>query len=80
MLVEGPAKIMTNVDYVNQVQIILPYKGKVYSIDVTKAELLSYTGLTFDEITSNWESKFVDPIVYTDINREKFFNKFGRKE
>lgn len=76
-LVDGSVRIMRKLDFINQVQIILPYSGLIYSIDVPKSELESFLDTDFNAVVSNWDSKFSDPYVYDDEGRQKFFNRFS---
>lgn len=80
MLCEGPAKIMTKIDYVNHVKIVLPFQGKIYSINVSRSELEEFTGFTLDEIESDWDKKYLDPYVYSAKGRTELFGKFGKEE
>ena len=79
-LISGSVGIIKKVDFIDQVQIILPYKEKVYSIDVSKVALEDYLRTNFEDIINNWDDKFVDPFVYTDKGRHMFFDKFGKIE
>lgn len=79
-LIDGSVRIMKKLDYINQVTIKLPYKGKTYSIEVLKSELETFIGSDFKSIVNNWDAKFSDPYVYNDKGRVKFFNKFGKTE
>jgi len=78
-LVEGSVRIMKNLDFINKVEIILPNKGKIYSINVTKKDLEDFIGFNFEEVKNNWNEKFSNPYVYNDNGRQKFFAKFGKK-
>lgn len=77
MLVGSPARIMKNLDFINEVKIILPFKNKTYQIDVKKSELIKFTGKSMIEIKSDWANSFADPYIYNKEGREKFFKKFG---
>lgn len=76
-IVEGSVKIMKVLDFVNQVTIHLPYQGKTYSVNVGKAQLEQFLGTSFDKVKADWENAFLNPYVYSDAGREKFFAKFG---
>lgn len=77
MLVGSPARIMKNLDFINEVKIILPFENKTYQIDVKKSELIKFTGKSINEIKSDWSNSFADPYIYNKKGREKFFKKFG---
>jgi hypothetical protein len=79
-LVDGSVKIMKKLDYVNEVEIILPYQGKTYSIIVSKNKLEKFIGSDFKSIINDWDNKFSNPYVYNDNGRDKFFNEFGKVE
>lgn len=78
-LVDGSVRIIKKLDFIEEVEIILPYNGKIYSIDVNKSEFEKFIGLDFSEIKNNWDEKFSNPYVYNDDGRQKFFEKFGKK-
>ena len=77
-LIDGSVRIMKKLDYIDQVNIVLPFKEKTYSIDVAKPELEEYLRSDFSEIIEKWDEKFSDPFVYTDKGRQMFFNRFGK--
>ncbi|MGV7107153.1 hypothetical protein [Flavobacterium sp. U410] len=79
-LIDGSVRIMKKLDFINEVEIILPNNGKVYSIDVKKKELEKFVGSDFNEIKNNWDEKFSNPFVYNDNGRQKFFLQFGKSE
>jgi hypothetical protein len=71
---------MRKLDFVNEVNIILPYDKKVYKISVNKSELEKFIGTDFKSITENWNKTFSDPYVYDKKGRKAFFEKFGMKK
>lgn len=77
MLVGSPAKIMKNLNFINEVKIILPFRNKTYQIDVKKSQLEKFTHKSISEIKDNWSNSFADPYIYNKEGREKFFKKFG---
>ena len=79
-LIDGSVKIMTKLDFINSVEIILPYKNKTYSITVSKEELEKFTNSDFNQIKSDLEHNFSNLYVYDKEGRKKFFNKFGKIE
>ncbi|SDJ31290.1 hypothetical protein [Chryseobacterium jejuense] len=78
-LISGSGAILKKNNFINEVEIILPFENKIYKIDVKKTELEKFTGKDFSQITNNWTKDFVDPYVYDKAGRELFFNKFGSK-
>ncbi len=79
-MVDGSVKLMKKLDYLNEVNIKIPYKTKTYSIDVKKSKLEKFVGSDFKTIKSDWDNKFSNPYVYDDNGRNKFFTKFGTVE
>ena len=79
-LVDAPARLMRKLDFVKEVEIKLPYKGKKYSIDVKKNQLEVFTLTSLEEMKADWNKKFSDKYVYSDAGRSKFFNFFGKVE
>ncbi len=77
-LVDGSVRLMKKLDFLNEVEIILPYKSKTYSIDVEKEKLERYLGTNFAVITLSWNEKFSNPYVYDDKGRKTFFKDFGK--
>lgn len=78
-LIDGSVRIMKKIDFIEQVEIILPYNGKIYTIDVKKSELEKFIGSDFSEIKDNWDEMFSNPYVHNDNGRQKFYAKFGKK-
>ena len=78
-LVDGSVRLLRKMDFLEQTNITLPYKGTTYSISVNKAELEKFIGADLAQIVANWDELFSNPHVYTDDGRRKFFNKFGSK-
>ncbi|KGE12491.1 hypothetical protein [Sphingobacterium deserti] len=76
-LVDGSVRIMKTLQYVNQVNIILPFQNNTYSISISKEALEKFTAHDFETLIADWEKNFSDPYVYDRTGREKFFSKFG---
>jgi len=76
-LVDGSVRIMRKLDFIDEVNIILPYEGETYKISVNKSELEKFIGTDFKSITDNWDKTFSDPYVYNKKGRKAFFKKFG---
>lgn len=76
-LVDGSVRIMRKLDFIDEVNIILPYEGETYKISVNKSELEKFIGTDFKSITDNWDKTFSDPYVYNKKGRTAFFKKFG---
>lgn len=79
-IIDGSVKIMVKLDYVNEVKIVLPYKGKTYSVEVNKIELEKFTDSDFSKIKDNLENNFSNLFVYNDKGRNTFLKKFGKIE
>lgn len=78
-LLDGSVRLLRKMDFLEQADIILPYKGTTYSISVSKTELEKFIGADLAQIVANWDELFSNPYVYSDDGRSKFFNKFGSK-
>lgn len=76
-LVDGSVRLMKKLNFVEEVEIILPFKTKIHRIDVEKKELEKFIGKDFSKITNTWTKSFIDPYVYDKNGREKFLRKFG---
>jgi phosphatidate phosphatase PAH1 len=79
-LVQSSVKLMKNLDFINEVEITLPFENKIYKIDVKKRELEKFIGKDFSEITNTWTESFIDPYVYNKKGRQEFYNKFNSKK
>ena len=79
-LVDGSVRLLRKMDFLEQTNITLPYKGTVYSISVNKTELEKFIGADLTEIVANWDDLFSNPYVYSDAGRARFFNQFGTKK
>ncbi|MBV6881948.1 hypothetical protein NG800_019120 [Epilithonimonas ginsengisoli] len=76
-LIDGSVRIMRKLDFIDEVNIILPFEEKMYKISVNKSELEKFIGIDFKSITGNWDKTFSNPYVYDKKGREIFFKKFG---
>lgn len=76
-LVDGSVKLMKKIDFINETEIVLPYEGKTYKINVSKEKLSKFTGQSFEELNSDFSKNFSDKYVYDDKGRDKFFKHFG---
>lgn len=79
-LVDGSARILKKLDYIDNISIILPYKGTTYSISVSKNELEEFVGADFSTIQNKWDETLLNPYVYDENGRKSFFDKFGKKQ
>ncbi|MGG7436739.1 hypothetical protein ACQ7CU_01560 [Chryseobacterium arthrosphaerae] len=79
-LVEGSVKLMKNLDFINQVEITIPFENENYNINVKKEELEKFIRKDFSEITNTWTESFIDPYVYNKKGRQEFYNKFNNKK
>lgn len=77
-LIDGSVRLMRKNDFLNEVSINIPRKGKEYSITVNKKDLEQFLGTDFESVKKNWNELFSNPYVYTKEGREKFFNRFGK--
>lgn len=78
-LVSGSVKLMKKLDFINAVEITLPFENDVYYISISEQELEEFIGKDFNNISQNMEATFINPFVYDDSGRRKFFSKFGGK-
>lgn len=76
-LIDGSVRIMRKLDFIDEVNIILPYGEETHEISVNKSELEKFIGTDFKSITNNWDKTFSDTYVYNKKGREAFFKKFG---
>lgn len=76
-LVDGSVKLIKKLDFINEVEIVLPFGGKIYQINIDKEKLSKFTGQSFEELNSDFSKNFSDKYVYDDKGRDKFFNHFG---
>lgn len=79
-LVDGSVRLLRKLDFLEQTNIILPYKGTTYSISVNKKKLEKFIGAELAEIVANWDDLFSNPYVDSDGGRAKFFKQFGTKK
>lgn len=78
-LIEGSVRILKELSFINEVEIILPLTNNTYKINVEKTELEKFIRKDLSQIKSDWTKNFIDPYVYDKKGRENFFNKFGSK-
>ncbi len=76
-LIDDSVRIMRKLDFIDEVNIILPYEEEIYKISVNKSELEKFIGTDFKSITDNWDKTFSNPYVYNKKGREAFFKEFG---
>ena len=77
-LVDGSVKLMKKMEFINETEIELPIKGKVYSISVSKEMLEKFTGQSFKTMCEDFGKSFSDKYVYNESGRDKFFKTFGQ--
>jgi hypothetical protein len=77
-LVDGSVKLMKKMEFINETEIELPIKGKVYSISVSKDKLEKFTGQPFKTMCEDFGKSFSDKYVYNESGRDKFFKTFGQ--
>jgi uncharacterized protein YcfL len=73
----GSVRLIKKLNFINQVNIILPIENKIYEINVKKSELEKFVGKSISEIEGNWVNNFANPYIYDKKGRQKFFDKFG---
>lgn len=78
-LIDGSVKLMRKLEFVNEVNIVLPYESNVYEISVNKLELEKFIGKDFKIISENWSKTFSNSYIYNAKGRQAFFEKFGNK-
>ncbi len=80
VMVGAPVRLMKKLDFIEKVNLTLPFKDKNYSISITKKQVENYTKLKFSEIENNWNESFADKYIYSikNKNREAYFKKFVR--
>lgn len=77
-LVSIPARIMMKLDFVNSVNLTIPFNDKIYTTNISRQDLEKYTGYSMEEIRDDWDNKFSNVYIYKLNNpkREAYFNKF----
>lgn len=78
-LIDGSVRIMKKLDFVNCVNIILPFGKNIYEVSINKSNLEKFIGKDFKFIKENWNEAFLNPYVYDKNGRQIFFRKFGKK-
>lgn len=76
-LIDGSVRLMRKLDYLKGTKIVLPYKGKTYTIEVNQTDLEEFIGADMEKIRNDWDHTFSNPFVYSETGRNKFFGKFG---
>lgn len=62
-------------------KMTLPFKGKVYSIEMDREAVNDYLGFNVEELKTeddSWTTKFVNPIGYDEAKRKDFMSKFAK--
>ncbi|MBX2953469.1 MAG: hypothetical protein KF870_13250 [Leadbetterella sp.] len=77
---DGSVRIMRKLDFISEVNIILPFNENIYEISVNRLELERFVGKDFKTIEENWDTLFSNPYVYDKNGRQVFFEKFGAKK
>lgn len=79
ILVSENVRLLRQFPDLTSTSMVLRYDGKTYSIDLDRAAANEYLGFKIEELSAtdgSWQSKFVDPVVYDEASRQKFFDKF----
>lgn len=77
-IIDGGVRLMRKFDEINEVSIKLPFKEKIYSINVNRKKVEEFLGHNFEEIKEDWDNTFSHRFVYSEAGREAFFKKFGK--
>ena len=87
ILVSEPVRLMRKFPELIGASMVLPYEGKTYTIDVSREEVNAYFGFKVEDLRiladvnhdpaqATWNTKFIDPIVYDEVNRQQFVDTF----
>ncbi|TAD98766.1 MAG: hypothetical protein EAZ97_10395 [Bacteroidetes bacterium] len=81
-MVSIPARVMKDFDFVNVVELTLPFESKTYYTKISRQEIEAYTRTSFENIKKDFSVNFVDIYVYnkkigeTNKKRKDYFDKF----
>lgn len=75
---DGGVRLMRKIDEIKEIHIKIPFKDKIYSVNIKRDDLENFLGCKMDEIIENWDSLFSNPYVYSKDGRQEFFKVFGR--
>ena len=77
-MIDIPARLMMKLDFIDQVELTIPFTDKTYYSQISRSQIEKYTGLSFEKDRSLWKEKFTDVYVYQLNNpkREAYFKKF----
>jgi hypothetical protein len=79
-LVDGSARVIRKLDFIDSVTVIIPYKNVTNNVSFSKSELEDFIGLEINSIRKSWDQKFSDPYVYDDNGRKMFLDKFKKSD
>jgi hypothetical protein len=77
-LVDGPVRLLRKLDFIDEVDLTIPFEGKDNRVVVSREAITKFTGHDMGYIKSNWNEAFSDPYVYTENGRKVFLMKFGK--
>ncbi len=74
---DASVRLMKNLDFIEETEIIIPHKEKTYAVNVSKEQLEKFLGKSFEEVKEDWLNNFSNEYVFSESGREKFFKAFG---
>ena len=72
MMSEIPFKLLKKFPQAKAIRLVLPFKGKTYTVDMNRETIEKFTGTTFDQIADI----FVKRYVTSEKERKEYFKKF----
>lgn len=63
------------------VKMTLQFDKKIYSMKIDRASVNDYLGFKIEDLKiedGSWNSEFLNPIGYNDLERKNFIRKFGK--
>lgn len=75
---DASVRLMKNLDFIEETEIIIHHKEKTYAVNVSKEELEKFLEKNFEEVKEDWLNNFSNEYVFSELGREKFFKVFGR--
>lgn len=83
VLVSEPLRIFKKFSAVNEVYSAVVTKGKTYIVEIERSKVENYLKVDFDELYKDndlWRERVINRVVYTNNERTKYFDKFGKIE
>lgn len=72
-----PVHLLRKLPFVNSVSYQIFAKHEQYKIDLNRDQFIKYFGGSPESFENDYVKKIIDPIVYDEKGREKFFKTFG---